>query len=181
MFDQIFKVQNSFLTSSYVENWEFYLFLFLKFFESSHSAIIFGKVRNFWVAQKKNAQSSSCFEHFLSKRPNQEEDFFKFCVLLRKSELYKILVFWQYSYLYTASAYHQYLLEETPNWNKKFSIGILKLSKKNVLPFFASCCCGGFEVVIHFGTPGGSLQGSPHYLGSNRGCIYINIRLGFFD
>ena len=109
MFDQIFKVQNSFLTSSYVENWEFYLFLFLKFFELSHSAIIFGKVQNFWVAQKKKfAQSSSWFVHFLSKRPNQEEDFFKFCVLLRKSKLYyfessivkvhehiKVQIFWE--------------------------------------------------------------------------------------
>ena len=33
-------------------------------------------------------KSSAWFGHLLSKRPNHEEDFFKFCVLLRKSELY---------------------------------------------------------------------------------------------
>ena len=36
----------------------------------------------------KFAQSSSCFGNLLSKRPKYEEDFFKFCVFLRMSELY---------------------------------------------------------------------------------------------
>ena len=34
-------------------------------------------------------KSSSWFVHLLSKRPNHEEDFFKLCVLLRKSEFYQ--------------------------------------------------------------------------------------------
>ena len=40
------------------------------------------------IAKCAQSQSSSCFVHLFSKRPNHEEDFFKFCVLLRKSKLY---------------------------------------------------------------------------------------------
>ena len=46
------------------------------------------KVIKFRFLRKKFAQFSSCFVHLLSKRPDHEEDFFKFCVLLRKSKLY---------------------------------------------------------------------------------------------
>ena len=42
-------------------------------------------------------QSSSCIVHLLSKQQNHEEDFFKFCVLLRKSELKMIPNFLQLS------------------------------------------------------------------------------------
>ena len=45
------------------------------------------KVRTFWEAHKIWKKSSSCFWRLLSKCTNHEEDFFKLCVLLRKSEL----------------------------------------------------------------------------------------------
>ena len=45
-----------------------------------------GKVRTCKGTQK-FAQSSSCFGNLLSKRPKHDEDFFKICVFLRKSEL----------------------------------------------------------------------------------------------
>ena len=44
------------------------------------------KVQLFWEGHKKIVPSSSWFGHLLSKRPNHEEDFFKLCVFLRKSE-----------------------------------------------------------------------------------------------
>ena len=43
------------------------------------------KVRTFWEAHKNLHNPPHA-----SKRPNHEEDFFKFCVLLRKSELYVV-------------------------------------------------------------------------------------------
>ena len=45
---------------------------------------------DFLRSTQKFEQSSSCFVHLLSERPNHEEDFFKFFELLRKSELYRI-------------------------------------------------------------------------------------------
>jgi hypothetical protein len=43
---------------------------------------------HFLTSTQRFVLSSSCFVHLLYKRPNHEKDFFKFCVLLRKSELY---------------------------------------------------------------------------------------------
>ena len=55
------------------------------------------KVRTFWEAKK-----NWCFRHLLRKRTKHEEDFFKFCVFLRKSELYYVL---GYVHNYTVKSY----------------------------------------------------------------------------
>ena len=50
------------------------------------------KVRTFWEALeiwKKNPHGFDKSADLLSKRQNHKEDFFKICVLLRKSELYQ--------------------------------------------------------------------------------------------
>ena len=56
--------------------------------EQSKVVVIPDKVLTFWEAHKTFAIFLMIWTFTLSKRPKHEEDFFKFCVFLRKFELY---------------------------------------------------------------------------------------------
>ena len=76
---------------------------------------------------EKHTKICTSFAHFLSKHPNHEDDFFKFCVLLRKSELFprkvilmafptllsllKLQRMTTKPSLHTKRSWHQYLLQ----------------------------------------------------------------------
>ena len=71
----------SFSHSTYLFTWFFWFVLF-NFIQHTD------KARTFWEAHKIWKKSFSWFGRFLSKCTNHEEDFSKFCMLLKKSELY---------------------------------------------------------------------------------------------